>query len=367
MGRQMKKYMMSAALTALCAGTAMAGGVDRGGQSLDLLFQNGNYAEVGFASITPKISGTLGGVSSGDMVANYSTFTFGYKRDLNDRFSIAVQLSEPYGADVDYPTDSGYVLAGTTAEINNKQLAIIGRYKFDENFSVHAGLRYETVSGEANIVAPGAPLPYTLETSTSSGLGYLIGAAYEKPEIALRVALTYFSSIDHTLKSNETFPGAPAANGEFETTSPTSINLDFQSGVAANTLVFGQIRYVKWTEFALTPALYRATVGRGASDLLDYEDDTITYKLGVGRKFSDSFAGSIALGYEKATGTPTGNLGPTDGNKSIQLGLQYTTPDNIKLSGGITYVKVGGATTSIGAKFEDNTAIGVGFKIGFNF
>ena len=76
----------------------------------------------------------------------------------------------------------------------------------------------------------------------------------------------------------------------------------------------------------------------------------------------------MTLGYEKADGSPTGNLGPTDGMKSIGLAATYTM-DKMKITGGIRYVELGDATTNppVGGVFTDNSGVGVGIKIGYNF
>ena len=43
---------------------------------------------------------------------------------------------------------------------------------------------------------------YSADYSTGSGTGFVLGGAYERPDIALRVALTYSSEIDLELGSN---------------------------------------------------------------------------------------------------------------------------------------------------------------------
>ncbi len=38
-----------------------------------------------------------------------------------------------------------------------------------------------------------------------------------------------------------------------EVVTPQSVNIDFQTGIAANTLAFANIRWVHWDQFAVTP------------------------------------------------------------------------------------------------------------------
>ena len=65
--------------------------------------------------------------------------------------------------------------------------------------SVHAGLRYQTIESQVAIPAS----DYTISAETSSGTAYLIGAAYEKPEIALHFALIFSSAIEHSQSVTE--------------------------------------------------------------------------------------------------------------------------------------------------------------------
>jgi len=103
-------------------------------------------------------------------------------------------------------------------------------------------------------------------------------------------------------------------------------------------------------------------------DLVDW-DDSVTYTLGVGRRFSDEFSGSISVGYEAPTNEPASNLSPTDGYISVSVGGQYQINETTDISGGIRYVWLGDATTEppVGGTFEDNTAIALGVSIGYSF
>jgi len=75
----------------------------------------------------------------------------------------------------------------------------------------------------------------------------------------------------------------------------------------------------------------------------------------------------VTLGYEPSDGELTGNLGPTDGFRSIGLAATYTR-DNLKITGGVRYVELGDATTNIvSASFTDNSGVGVGVRIGYSF
>ncbi|MCU0910337.1 MAG: hypothetical protein MUE98_03035 [Rhodobacteraceae bacterium] len=360
----MRRVLAASSALALMTGAAIAGGVERSSQSVAILFEQGSYAELSFGRVSPNVSGVVAGtpVSSGDMAPGYNTVSLGYKTDLTDQISMAVILDQPIGADVAYPGTPGpgiYPFAASTATIDATAVTGILRYKLPSNFSVYAGLRAQTVSGEVAIPVRA----YTMSTSTETDYGWLAGVAYERPEIALRVALTYNSAIDHTFDVQEN--GGPSL--PFTTTVPQSWNLEFQSGVAADTLVFGSIRYVDWTEFDITPVGFFGATG---SSLVSYDNDTTTYSLGVGRRFNETWSGSVSFSHEAGTGPFSGNLGPTDGSTSVQVAAVYTRGP-MKITGGLRYIDIGEAQTRLSptatSNFSGNHGWAAGIRIGYSF
>lgn len=358
----MNKYLTAGAALLMSTSIASAGGLDRSGQGVGAIFEDGNYAELSFGYVSPNVSGNanplLGGAPSGNITPSYTQLGVAFKTQLSEQLSAGVIFDEPFGAAVHYDT-AGYVLNGAQAEVNSVGITALARYEFNQNFSIHGGLRLVSAGGLYSVPAlpdldgpgPAVATPaYASSYSTGSGAGYVFGGAYERPDIALRVALTYSSEIDMELDGSA---------GDLSTTLPESFNLDFQTGIAQDTLLFGSIRYVMWDGFSLDDSL--------AGSILSYDDDVITYNVGIGRRLSDNLAVSFAIGYEEATGEVTGNLGPTDGYISYQVGGAYTMDNGIEVSGGIRYVDIGDATTTIGSSFSDNSAWGVGLKVAYTF
>ncbi|MGB3246233.1 MAG: outer membrane protein transport protein [Sulfitobacter sp.] len=358
--------------------TAQAGGIDRSGQSIVALFEQGRYAEFSLGSISPSTSGsavaTLGGFGSGDLTPSYLQFGAAYKADINEQLSYAIIYDQPFGADVDYPAGTGYFAQGSKAEFESHALTGLLRYKMPNNFSVHGGIRFQSVTASATVpfvtgaVGPFAGAPYNVNGDREWGIGYVAGVAYEKPEIALRVSLTYSSKIKYDVDTveNSVRGGPNSSVTEIET--PQSLNLEFQTGIAADTLLFGGVRWTEYSDFKIVPADYAAITG---VPLLSYDNDVFTYSLGVGRKLNDTWSVSASVGYEKSQGGFAANLGPTDGNKSLALAAVYSK-GNMKVTTGIRYVNIGDAQTAIpgaapAANFNGNDAVAVGVKVGFTF
>ena len=384
----MKHYMTSVTALCLAAGSAHAGALDRSGQSVDVLFEEGRYLEFSAAIVSPKLSGqdvrfTTG--QSGDISPSYTQLSFAYKADLNDRLSYAFIFDEPFKADTEYPGGTGYFAADSFAEWQSYALTGLLQYNLpDSGFSVYGGIRLQSaeaeVSLQATIAAFGTTLDYTAEAARDWGIGYVAGVAYEMPEIAMRVSLTYNSQISYSNDTVENssgsgplFVGDPNSGGPLSSTTnfktPESVNLAFQTGVAPGTLVFGGVRWVNWSDFDLSPAFYVSNVV--GLPLLAYRDDVFTYTLGVGRKLTDTWSVAASIGYEKSSGAFFTNLGPSDGQKSIGLAAIYTR-DNMKITTGIRYVRIGDTQTRLGpveplSAFNDNDAIALGVKVGWSF
>jgi long-subunit fatty acid transport protein len=371
----MKHIITALGALAMTTSLAQAGGVERSTGNLGFMFQDGNYAELTFGSIDPTVGGTQripagpgspAGAQSGDIANPYTTASLAIKTQLNDRLDFGVLLDQPIGANVTYAGATGYVyggLTGSTAKISSSATTAVLRYSLNDAVSVYGGLKIENASGQVKLFNG-----YTMSTSTEKDLGYLVGAAYEKPEIALRVALTYESSITHDFDVTEM--GRPSL--PFSTEVPQSVTLDFQTGIAKDTLVFGSIRWRDWTAFNITPVGYKRLAGES---LVDYEHDAVTYNIGVGRKFNDTWSGAVTLGHEATQGGFAGNLGPTDGYTSLGIAAVYTK-GNMKITGGVSYGWIGNAQTEAPlpfppgialADFNDNHVMGAGIKIGFSF
>ncbi len=387
----MGRILGGAAVAALSVSTAYAGGLDRSGQPIGIIFEEGNYAELSFGFTDPSLSGTdIIGADVNDVGDSFTSIGAGLKLKFNDNLDVAFIFDQPFGADVRYG-DETPVLGGTFARANTKGLTAILRYKFNENFSIHGGARRVEASGAIGLggLAYGGLDGYLSDYSSDAAWGYVLGAAYEVPDIALRVALTYSSEIDIELETAETLNGVPLdlviAGATFgtvsdprtatKTTLPKSINLDFQTGIAQDTLLFGGIRWAEWSAFKLAPPKVNTLAGlTGDSVNLADLDDSTTYTLGVARRFTDDFAGSVSISYEDIEdGKLVSPLSPTSGQLALTIGGRYDISDNVRLSGGIRYTQFGDARPETGtpdterASFKNNDAISVGFKIGYTF
>jgi len=375
----MKRTLISFAVlgTILGAMSAQAGGFDRSGQDTSIILKEGNLLEVTSVSVSPSVTGTYASTSTntGEAVPNFSFTNIGFRTDISDNMSIAVIQDTPFGAEVNW-TSGPY--SGVKAEVKSSATTVLVSYDLD-NVTVYGGLKNQSFSASATnpLVGANGPAPsytqigdgtgYSISSTTDSSIGYVFGAAIEKPEIAMRVALTYHSKVSHDVSIIEKVSGTTFAAENLSAETPESFNLDFQTGIAADTLVFGTVRSVKWTQLRLTPAQYYTYSGN--TDLKKFTSDTISYTLGLGRKFSDHWSGAVTYGTEAAEGVAGGPLGPTDGYNKMGLGVTYTG-EQATVTLGMQKVNMGDTSAEGGpykAAMSGNTSLVTAVKVGYKF
>ncbi len=368
----MKHYTLTAAVLTLAAGAANAGEIERSGDPTQILFEKGkNYIEFSVATVSPTVKGNnispaVPAGPTGNIARDFQNYAFGYKYQLNDRVALAFVVDEPVGADVSYAPGRTAFFSGSNATVDSFAVSGLVKYQATDRVSVYGGLKLESLKGNISINSPFIPaiFNYNLTVDNDYKLGYIAGAAYEIPDIALRVALTYESKIEHDFRDN---------NGDkFDVEIPQAITLNAQTGIAKDTLLFGSVRWREWSQFEVTPLdFFNQTMPlTGGSSIASGPSDIITYTLGVGRRFSKNWSGAFVLGYEKDKGDVVGNLSGKDGFISYGLAATYET-ESWEVTAGVQYFDIGSAqTTGPGANlssFTGSDAIAFGMKFGFHF
>lgn len=360
--------------------STFAAGLDRSGQSISAFLQSGNYAEAGISVLDPDVQGTSSvkgfeGERISDMAEDYYFPTAAIKIQATDKISLGLLYDQPFGADSQYPADTKSFSdrgEGTAVEVKTNNITALIGYQPTENWNVYAGPVYQTVKANVSLrgAAYGALSGYDIKLKEEDAYGWLAGFAYSIPEIALKAAVTYRSEIKHEVETSESFAFGllRPASTTTEVTTPQSVNLDLQTGIAQDTLAFANIRWVHWDQFAVTPDVLKA---KSNNNLIDYSDDQWSATVGLGRKFNAKWSGTAAIGWDSGAGNPVTTLGPTEGYWSVGLGGQYSPAENYFIAGGVKYFWLGDAQAQTGGKvagnFEDNTAIGYGMKIGYRF
>ena len=349
------------------AAVSMSSGVFAGGYESNALSTGFMYEAVGerkgFASISYgsrsyDIKGTVY-APTGSAVKDQNSTNVSAKYDVTDSFSVGFSLYNQGSIQLDY---SGAGSAGAAAlpvvDLTIDARVLWGKYNISDNISFMAGVKQTVVQdATANIFQSGG-LPKSTITGGNE-LGYVYGAAYTNDEIAMRVELTMETSTDFSLATANAGAGAGTTKGS----TPDYLNLYLQTGIAEDTLMFGSIRTANWAENQL---YVHPHGGNPTSSFTDSE----TYSLGIGRKFSDNFSGSVTFsGEPQGSKFSTTPLTITTGYQGVTVGGKYTV-DNMSITGGFNYTQVGDVqlTSGLGVgQFKDNTITGFGMKVGFKF
>lgn len=366
----MKTILTGTLACFLGASPLLAGGIERAPQAMTVLFEKGNYAELGFGAADPTVRGrdTLGG-ALGDVTKGFGTFSLAYKHQFTENLSGALIVEQPFGADILYPEAGGSaMLGGTYAEVNATTFTGLLRYRFDNNVSVHGGLRASLANARIGLkgAAYGPLSGYEVELDDAWAAGFVLGAAYEIPEYAARLSLTYNSSMRYDLDTVETF--APGVTSSTKVKAPQSLTLEGQTGINPQTLLFGSIRWVRWSEFKVKPPAFTPSFPPGLVEM----DNTTTYTIGIGRKFSEHWSGAASFAYEEQTRSLISPLSPTSGYKAITLAAIYEK-DRIKVTTGISYTDLTAASPATGlpptarARATVSHAWATGIRIGYRF
>lgn len=338
-----------------------------------ILYEPGRYGEIGAVWIDPRQNGTGADLtalgvpatltgSTGDMFRLQWSVNGALKADLGPRLSVALLVGQPYGASTRYPGGTSQVAAlygGTQARLDSWDLAGIVAWDLTEAIKVFGGIRAEWLEARADIPFIAG---YSVRGAGDWGGGYLAGIAYERPEIAFRAALTYYSEIVHRLATDETAAfGSQTSTTEIST--PQSVAFEIQSGVAPRTLAFGSVRWVEWSNFDISPALYSQVMGE---PLVDYDGDWWTWTAGLARQLTDALAGSLSVSYEPTIGGRLTTLGPHDGRTTATAALSYDF-GAANVTGGVTYGRLGDTANGLDTQFDDGTVLALGVRLGVRF
>ena len=371
--------LFNSGLVALLAATPLfvnAEGLERINIDPSFMFTEGSSAEIGFASIDPSLPAVKGTGSaftfqSGlDVGTSFSAVTGTVKTEMGDSFDLGLfYTNQGNGVGLDYGTITG--LEGNItikADLEIPTLAAIGKYKINDTMSVFVGAKQSTVNAGATLklgmdsnANTNPDVTSHWELSKKSGIGAIYGAAYEMPEIALRVVLTIEDDI--ALNIPATAKGGLADTGTATASIGDAISLNFQTGIAEDTLLFGNIRRSSLADNQVKVPVLVA----GLTQVSSFSDGD-SYSLGVGRKINDDLSVSISGFYDGSSGGAISELAPTGSTRTLSLGGKYAIADNADLSIGGSYSQRGDAlTANYKASLTDSEVISLGAKLAFSF
>jgi len=379
----MKTKLISKGLMVLAAGCAfhapaMAGGLERGGYNIDLLFDHGRFAaESAVTYVNPQrkvknvqdinpANNLVGGGNlnrfsdSADDAEGYWVPRIGMKGAIGDSADCMFDYSQPWGVH----TKPGREWAGANENIETKvesdNYAVTCSYRFDMGpgqLRLIGGTFYQELSGFKerqvidDLVVPGTGVGrLDLE---GDGWGWRAGIAYEIPEYAFRASLVYNSEVNldditGTLDLAQVNGTVLDVHGAQKM--PDVVELKVQSGIAPGWLAFGSVKWTDWSQLQKIPFCTAAVTGtcttaNGVTSLdLGYRDGW-TISGGVGHKFNEQWSGAVTVTWDRGTSQGFGTQTDT---WTFGAGASYTPNQNVEVRlAGALGVLTGGSSGTV--------------------
>ena len=390
----MLKYYAAVGTLALSTTAVDAGGWETGRLDTGFLYQDGTYVEASYGSLDYSVNGTTQANQKHEMAKDQKRMSLsgkfaagGFDIGLTSFGSGAIQM-DGQGAAVDTTACKTalqqYTIAAAatpqvpadmltqanlmgancsvvpSADVKLNTEALMARYSFNDKYSVIAGVRQSSLRKSSLDTLAAA---YSIDAVSKTGAVY--GFAYERPDIALKFEILRSESITIDLVGK----AATILDVTGTLVIPEATTINFQTGIAENTLLIASAHRVNWTgsdvklNVAADPSLNQAS---------DFSNTT-SYSLGLGRKLNEATSASLTYSWEKGTnpgGASTSPFTMSNGSETLSAGVQHKI-GSITISGGISYTKAGDVdvthSSGLTASYADNSVTAVGIKFGYNF
>lgn len=366
----------SLALIGTAMNSAHAGGLERGGYDIDLLFDPApiaTEAESTYVMPQRKLKNAVDtDPSDGNLTflgstakdsESYWVPRIGVKAELVKGIDCMVDYSQPWGAHTNPGLWAG-AESNMETDLKSNNYAGTCSYKMDAGkgqLRFIGGVFYQEVYGfKESLVSPLVPdFGGTGRVDLrGTGWGWRVGLAYEIPEIALRASLVYNSQVKLDNLSGTldlTNVGGPVIPVYGNASMPDSVEMKLQSGIAPDWLAFGSIKWVNWSVLQSIPICSDATRGVAACtttapqpvrwtslDLMYQDGWTVTG--GIGHKFNDQWSAAGQLSWDRGTSHGYGSQSDT---WTLGGGVAYTPRPNIevRLAGAIGVLTSGHSGT----------------------
>ena len=360
---------------------AQAGGFDNSGRPFDIIFGDDNALQLNLKYIQPlidlKVSREIGSgpampiVVVDEIVSDYVDGLFGFRWQVREGVNCAAQWEQPFRFQTRYPDDQlsyqadaldaqSQVSAPINSEYNSQSISLACRlaihFKHDSaafassRLSLIAGPKYQFIEGRfSSDLSPsrmGMQDNYHAHLDGSKEWAYLLGLAYEIPELAFRLAVFFHNEVEHNLTGNAYAP-APDFSSTMshplrgKTVTPKAVHVSLQSGIAEDWLAFVNLRWGDWS--SVDEILVEA--GPLSQQLTLFANDTLNYEIGLGHKVNQrlnlgaQFASLIEL---NAPDLPDGLAGtnlrnPQADRYSLGVGGNYAFNSALKLGLAASY------------------------------
>lgn len=390
------KLFTATSVSIMACSVAYAGGWSTGNLGQSFMSEKGGFGEISVGQVDYKITASTANNYAGgqatniDVIKDANRVGLSLKNDYGEKFSVGLTNFQ-YGS-IQMQGGAGAARKSwiPDADATLNTMALLGSYNVSEGLNVLVGVRRDTLEKTTVSTIKG---DYTIDSAVKTR--GVMGVSYQIPEIALKVSATYSPKAEISTGSSfaeTTQPGGVGSYGDLiiaqglgiadnannllpvsSYTStvglPETLNIEFQTGIAEDTLLLGSIVDTKWKKAQID------SNGSAASRITTAFSDTVSYSLGIGRRINENWSITGSYKQEDGGGAYASSLFTvSNGTKGVTLAARYTN-ENMTVTAGVNMVEVGGVTitsdgTSTGttyAKYGTNSAVGVGLRVSFDF
>ena len=400
----MKKIKTSLCLLALSVSTANAGGFENARLDTSFMYDEGNLVSFGSVRKDFSVNGSAFGTTK-SLIGDRSASNLSAKYQVNDKLALGLTAYDSGAIHINYQGAGGLTSVNTfgpKVDLTSDSLALLSTFTLNESVSVTAGARHDKfkvnnadifrltianavtkATAEANgrtlatanasdqqagaLAATTASDP---QVNSDSDIVPILAIAFEKPEIALRAELVYQGKSSVSMQTTCGMTAVASCASDQSTGGLAEyLTLNFRTGIAEDTLLFGSIHKGKWSASQLSVADTELAPLSQSGPTSAFKDST-EYSLGLGRKFTDNVSGSISYNWEpEGSSTTTSLFTVNNGYKGVSLGVKYVM-ENFEIAAGYNYTKLGDVTYTgapVSNSLTDNTVSALGAKLTLRF
>lgn len=217
--------------------------------------------------VTP-FNNSISGTNDGDMVpGTLIPFAF-YAHPVNEQLALGFGVYAPFGSKTDYEDNFQGRNQGNYTEVKVMTAQPTVSYRFNEQWSVGAGVTYNRVEGELHrqvpVSVPGNPLMEPMVTEVDSRVegddeawGYNLGVIY-KPVPETTLGLTYRSKVDFNLEGSFSASspvldqlgiGTVTDTAALDLTTPETVNFSLTQQMTDRLKLMFGASWARWSQF----------------------------------------------------------------------------------------------------------------------